>query len=356
MTSASSGGWARLPRAPIAPNDVGLTSVWTGRQMLVFGRRSSRAKDGAILSRIEVAASYNPSTKTWRRLPPPAPSGSFLNYSSAWTGKEMLVFGQGVREAFNPATNLWRRLPGSPLLAVHDGYGLVVWTGRELIGWGGGCCGDAFSDGVAYNPVTNKWRPLAPTPLAGSQHPIGAWTGRELIIFVGGLDPDGKPWPARLARAAAYNPATNTWRRIASLPAVRGGANAVWDGHEILVVGGSASGASTPARVGFAYKPTTNRWRRLPPMESGRLGASAVWTGTRLLVWGGTTRAGSLVAPRRGLAYDPKANRWSPLPTAPLKGRLEPTAVWTGRSMIVWGGVNPLGIKDGAVFTPGTSR
>ena len=108
--------------------------------------------------------------------------------------------------AFNPLTNRWRQL--------RRGHGgLVVWTGRELIGWGGGCCGDAFSDGVAYNPSANRWRNLPRSPLAGSQSPLGAWAGRELFVFVGNLDPDGKPWPARLARAAAYNPATNTWRR-----------------------------------------------------------------------------------------------------------------------------------------------
>src|SRR5439155_23735644 len=127
------------------------------------------------------------------------------------------------------------RLPRGPF----GGGGIVVWTGSELIGWGGGCCGDAFSDGAAYNPSTNSWRKLARSPLAPSQGPLGAWTGHELVLFVGGISPDGKPYPARLARAAAYNPATDTWRRIQPLPAPRGGATAVWDGREVLVVGGA---------------------------------------------------------------------------------------------------------------------
>ena len=47
-------------------------------------------------------------------------------------------------------------------------------------------------------------------------------TGRERVLFVSGINPaDEKPWPARLARAAAYNPVTDTWRRIAPLPAER---------------------------------------------------------------------------------------------------------------------------------------
>jgi spore germination protein GerM len=343
------GTWRHLPQAPLTLDLGSATSVWTGRQMIVFGTHKG----------MNVAAAYDPTAGTWRRLPSGGKAGTFPPYRSVWTGKEMLVWGQGTREAFNPATNRWRRLPSSPLLAIHEGHGLVVWTGREMIGWGGGCCGDAFSDGVAYSPATNKWHALAQAPLAGSQHPIGAWTGKELIVLVGNLNPlNGKPWPARLARAAAYNPATDTWRRIASIPAPRDGANAVWDGRELLVVGGGAVGGKQLPPVGFAYNPATNRWRRLSPMESGRSGSAAVWTGKELLLWGGGTgRAGSLVIPPHGLAYEPATNRWSSLPQAPLKGRLDPTAVWTGRSMIVWGG-SPNGpgpaLADGAAFTPAT--
>jgi N-acetylneuraminic acid mutarotase len=216
--------------------------------------------------------------------------------------------------------------------------------------------------------TTNTWRKLAAWPLAPSQSPAGAWDGHELILFVGSLDTDGKPWPAQLARAAAYDPATDTWRRIAPLPSPRSGAKAVWDGREVLLVGGAGAprGAKPPvlARVGFAYNPATNRWRQLPSMGSGRTEAAMVWTGRRLLVWGGsqTADASVPVTPNRGLAYDPAANRWSPLPGTPLFGRVDPTAIWTGRSMIIWGGQkpnSPLGtgtrfFTDGAVFTPAT--
>src|SRR2546423_6667822 len=297
--------------------------------MIVCGRSGKQAPAGSPSHRLAVAAAYDPARNAWRRLPPPGPTSSSRDNHAGGTGKEGLVLGQGTPLASNPRTNHWRRLPSSPLLSIHDGYGIVAWTGRELIGWGGGCCGDAFSDGVAYNPATNRWRGLAPTPLAGDQDPLGAWTGRELVLFVSGVNPaTGKPWPARLARAAAYNPATNTWRRISPLPAPRGGASAVWDGREILVVGGAAGRSA--ARVGFAYDPSTNHWRRLPPMDSGRIGGAAVWTGSRLLLWGGTTGPGSSAVPRHGLAYDPRTNRWSPLPQAPLPGRSQPTAVWTG--------------------------
>src|SRR5438128_4479503 len=220
------GTWRMLPRAPIVPNDGGLASVWTGKQMVVFGRSAKKGQGGATFNRVAVAAAYNPATNAWRRLSPPRPTSACMDNDAVWTGKEMLVWGQGTRLGYNPRTNRWRRLPSSPLLSIHDGYGIVVWTGREMIGWGGGCCGDAFSDGVAYNPTTNRWRALAPTPLAGG-NALGAWTGRELILYVGNLNPDtGKPWPAPLPRAAAYNPATSERLRYAPPPAPFRGAPA----------------------------------------------------------------------------------------------------------------------------------
>jgi hypothetical protein len=305
---AVSGGWRLLAPAPIAPSGY-LASAWTGSELFAFGRDASG----------DVAAAYGPAQRRWRRLTPPAGSGGAYNggYSAVWTGREVLVWGPFDVLAYNPRTDAWRTPPRAP--GIQHAPGLAVWTGRELIGWGGGCCGDAFSDGEAYNPEANRWRSLARSPLAGSQHPIGAWTGRELIVFVSGFDPDGKPWPARLARAAAYNPSSNRWRRLAPQPASRFGATAAWDGREVLVVGGGTAKA-------YAFDPAKNRWRVLAPAPAPIARATAVWTGKRLLVWSA------------GLAYDPVANRWSRLPPAPVNAESGATAVWTGRALLVWDG------------------
>ena len=258
LAAQEQGSWHRLPAAPITP-DFNRTSVWTGKEMLVFGRDQQTALDANgnpyATKSLNVAAAYNPRTDTWRSLDPPRATTGFMNLSSVWTGKEMLVWGQGTREAFNPVTNTWRGLSGSRLLSIHDGFGAVVWTGRELIGWGGGCCGDAFSDGVAYSAARSTWRALPRAPLAGSQHPLSVWTGRRMIVISG-------------ARAASYEPATNSWKRIAQPPAARGNGTAVWDGREMLVFGGT--------RNGFAYSPRSDSWRALPLVPAGRVGGVAV--------------------------------------------------------------------------------
>ncbi len=345
-------GWHSLPAAPIEV-DAGLTSVWTGKELIVSGVRAGRG--GTFIGSTDVAAAYDPAARSWRRLPRPPKTPSFCGRDAVWSGAEMLVWGcESV--AYEPGTNHWRRLPQAPGGAA----GIVVWTGHEMIGWGGGCCGDARSDGAAYDPSADSWRKLAESPLAPEQGPIGAWTGRELILFVSGIDPSkGRPWPARFARAAAYDPATDSWRRIAPLPrtGLRFGSTAVWDGREVLVLGTGRN-----ARGALAYDPAANSWRRLSPLRSARFDPTAVWTGKRVLLWG--SGAGLTAITPHGLAYDASANRWSSLPAAPLQGSGQ-TVVWTGRELIAWGGVigTPPGTHtppsystEGAVFTPARER
>ena len=337
------GTWVRLPAAPLGLVEEP-TSVWTGSRMIVFGRVTDSSENGEIVSRLYQAAAYNPTSGSWRRLPGLDSKDAVYGYRAVWTGKEVLLWGQGTHAALDPATGRWRTLPAPP----QDGAALVVWTGREMIGWGGGCCGDAWATGAAYDPATNTWRRLPRSPLHGSQAPLGAWTGRELIVFVGGDNPDtGKAWPASLASAAAYDPTSNSWRRIAPLPSPRVGASAIWDGDEVLVVGGGG------ALHGFAYSPAANRWRQLPHTAS-RTGAIAAWTGKLLLVWGGRTANGRAI-PGQRTAFDPAADHWLLLPPAPIHGRNGATAVWTGKQLIVWGGGDAYPpFTDGAAFTPRT--
>jgi hypothetical protein len=312
--------WNALPSAPIKV-DAGLTSVWTGRELIVSGIRAGR--DGTFIDPTEVAAAYDPAALTWRRLATPPRMDGPCRRGAAWSGTEMLVWGCfGKAAAFDPTTNHWRSLPKAP-----PGPGITAWTGSELIGWGGGCCGDAWSGGSAYDPANDAWRTLARTPLAPSQRASGAWTGHELVLFVYGLNPaDGKPYPATFARAAAYDPEAGTWRRLASPPTPVEGA-AVWDGHELLVAGGG--------RTALAYDPASNRWRRLAPLPSPRFGQTMVWTGKGLLLWGPSDS--TTADPVPGFAFDPAADRWSALPAMPFADAYT-TAAWTGRTLLVVAG------------------
>jgi hypothetical protein len=311
--------WSMLPAAP-AKIDIGLTAAWTGKELIVSGIRS--------------AAAYDPATGQWRRLAAPPKTANYCHRDAAWTGHELLVWGCG-QLSYDPASDSWHRLPHAP-----TGEGFAAWTGRELIGWGGGCCGDAWAGGSAYDPTMDSWRTLARSPLVPTQEPIGAWTGRELLLVVNGLQAvDGKPAPASLARAAAYDPETDTWRRLASPPltGLLAGHAAAWDGRELIVVGAGANNRSA-----LAYRPATNRWRPIAASPSPLSNAQAFWTGRRLLVWGGAETA-------RALSYDPRENRWSVLPRPPVQGTGQ-AAAWTGDRLLVWNG------SGGAALTPSQER
>jgi N-acetylneuraminic acid mutarotase len=254
----------------------------------------------------------------------------------------MLGWGLGMYGAYSPATNRWRRLAG-------PGFAGSVWTGRQVLTWGGGCCGENSDQGAAYTPATDSWQRMPQGPLAG-RHTTEAWTGKELVI-VGGNTTEGQIF----ADAAAYNPVTRTWRRLPRLPEPRANATATWTGTEVLVVGGYGPAGRLYAD-GLAYNPATNRWRRLPAMETSRVGHTAVWTGSRLLVWGGRIlHDGDVTTPPRGLVYDPATDRWSAMPISPLRGRTGHVAVWTGSQMLIWGGelVRTNGqVNDGAAYMP----
>jgi hypothetical protein len=327
----ATGTWRLLPAAPIATDDGRAASVWTGDEMVVVGRVHRTP-----VKSVTVAATYDPATGTWRRLaPPPGAAGSRGGRLTAvWTGRELLGWGDRVALSYTPRTNRWRLLPRAPF-ARPDG---AVWTGGELLGW------EVSGRAAAYDPAVNRWRVLPRSPLQGGEA-SGAWAGRELVLVRG-------------RRGAAYDPRSNRWRRIAPPPASHVGAEAVWDGRDILLVGGIGGRSRPLPDAAFAYDARADSWRRLRPMDFGRAGAAVVWTGKRLLMWGGETGAGSRsVIPPHGVAYDPRADRWSPLRQAPLVGRIRPTAVWTGRSMIVWGGFaadSGRAFADGAAFTPAT--
>jgi hypothetical protein len=85
---------------------------------------------------------------------------------------------------------------------------------------------------------------------------------------------------------------------------------------------------------------------------SARTGHSALWTGRSMLVWGGRDDTGTPLGD--GASYDPATNSWTPITTqgAPA-ARHSHSAVWTGGEMIVWGGFAANGYQaTGARYAP----
>jgi len=216
----------------------------------------------------------------------------------------------------------------------------MIWTGRELIVWGGGSASVCWSNGGRYDLATDTWRPMA---LSNAPSPrflhAAVWTGKEMIV-----------WGGRAAfenydvknDGGRYNPTTDTWTPLPTnhAPMARSQMAAVWTGAEMLIWGGAGEGWVIEA-IGARYDPQTDTWKRMPQAGSPepRMQPCAVWTGSELIVWGGVRYSPDQITFNTGGRYDPIRDQWILLPTngAPV-ARTGHTAVWTGSEMIVWGG------------------
>lgn len=288
----------------------------------------------------------------------PADMPAFRPEAEAWTGVELLVVGERTRPdhdrvvaaAYSPKTRSWRRIP-FPFRRYGGFEG--VWTGRELLLWGGPYHSeDPARRGLAYDPLSGTWRKTAPAPGpdAGRWSHSVVWTGAEMIVFGGGNA------DVELKSGLAYNPVTDTWRETAPAPlSSRQWLPLVWTGSEVLVWGGSS--ISRSVADGAAYDPVTDSWRKLPrsPLR-GRHHHSAVWTGSEAVFFGGYDYRRAFAD---GAAYDPLADRWRRLPKAPVRPRYDHAALWTGDEMLVFGGTWEHGhfaLGDGALYDPARNR
>ena len=255
------------------------------------------------------------------------------------------------------ADDAWRPIAADPRGGVL--FPSAVWTGSEVISLAGTDLeGAPVAGAAAYSPASDTWRVLADPPLAeGTVDPLVVWTGSELLA-IGGTGADGS---LLVSAGAAYDPTQDRWTWIASPPVgfVTARSPWAWTGSELLVWPGDGGGP-TMVISPIAYDPATDRWRVLPmPPVERRQSAASVWTGSEWLVWGGTTGAAEL---GDGVAYDPATDAWRVLAPSPLSAR-RVRAVWTGSEMIVDAGSTggdrttgngEMALADGAAYDPVT--
>ena len=159
-----------------------------------------------------------------------------------------------------------------------------------MIVWGGGGNGSLLNDGGRYcaqplAPCTDDtWTPTTLTSApAGRTYHTAVWTGSEMIVW-GGFNVSGL-----LNTGGRYNPGTDSWTAtsITGAPAGRYFPTALWTGSKMIVWGGE--NGSGFQNTGGRYNPTTDSWT-----ATGTIGApapreahTAVWTGREMIVWGG---------------------------------------------------------------------
>lgn len=191
-------------------------------------------------------------------------------------------------------------------------------------------------DPAVVDPVTDPetgvvrggdWRPVADGPLSPRYDAVGTWTGDELVVVGGtsgfvcppGADCEPPEQDTFHADAAAYDPATDTWRRLPDAPRPLAGGLAAWSGSEVVVVSGRAT---------LALDPAGGTWRELEasPGSFDRVVATDAGLAFSSYDQGSRTAVSDWL-------LDPDSGRWNPLPHDPFGESYDRSLAWDGERL-----------------------
>ena len=360
----SAGTVTSIPAAPFEPRG-GSAVVWTGGELIVWGGGGFDWQDGTQ-SVFAGGAAYDRQSRSWRPLAP-SPLTERGEATAVWTGREVLVWAGSSSglltdgAAYDPAADTWRPMSESPLSPRTVGPTAAVWTGSELVVYGGNTAvgkEEPAQDGAAYDPETNSWRLLAEDPIPDAAYHHLLWTGTHVLLFADLfideegrlLENEGNPM-----RVAAWDPATNRWdeRPAPQTGFLNANLPAVWTGDRVLTVTPNTydsqccphDGSPLPPAGGL-YDPVSGDWQETPWSPIGLYPAApTVWTGTRALI-------ADAAHGRRG-AYDPEIDACTILSMPGVSDRAFPVSVWTGSTLILWGGTPAEEHDPTTAFTDG---
>lgn len=241
---------------------------------------------------------------------------------------KVLVFGGFYNEkiqataavwAFDTTSRAWTRRHDMPTIRTHAN-GTVL---NEKIWFAGGFVGDSPGPVTAevwrYDPRADQWAPGPPLPAARGGGALIALNGK--LHYFGGYLADRQTgsedhW---VLEPAGSQP--TEWTRAAPLPNPRGHFGAIALNGLIYALGGCIGHDPYPAEVAFAhrYDPATDRWAAVAPLPTPRshFEPGIFVRNGRIVIVGGRSRPTGRESVDEVTEYDPVADRWmalSPLP------------------------------------------
>jgi N-acetylneuraminic acid mutarotase len=255
---------------------------------------------------------------------------------------------------YNISANLWSTGTAGPLpTRAEAAYGDTT-HGGFLYVIGGENSAGVLSDLQRYDPVTDTWVTLTsmPTARAGA----AAAVIDDGIFVIGGRQSTSGPCSGGpyMGTVEKYDVDTDTWSTVAPLPNPRSDLPAVAHGGKIFVFGGCTGTASAPSVTNEVdmYDPQTNTWTTgLASMPTPRASLVAGHSGDQVYAIGGTNGASTLNVNE---VYDIPSNTWStntPIPTARQEAGVNSHG---GRIYVVGGATPAFGTSTAAneVFKP----
>ncbi|TCO41463.1 galactose oxidase-like protein, partial [Dokdonella fugitiva] len=298
-------------------------------KMLIWGGTNPFAENNRSLARVALFDPLAAEQGVWSETSFGVPPGD-ANQSFVWTGVELVGWGGSYNTgyAFDLAASSWRRLSNTGAPSARHDHG-AIWTGTDVLVWGGVNGAVHFGDGARYSPFFDAWSAIAAAPIAARAGHSTVWAGDRAFIW-GGEGDGGQ----LLGDGASYSPSLNSWTLISAAtpaPSARKGHVAVWTGSRMVIQGGLSP---NPTSSGGRYDPGANAWETTslvgaPPASADR---HVVWTGGKMLVCCFDQPAFS------AKLYDPVADAWAnATATGSPPGAVDAEAVvWSGTEMIVF--------------------
>lgn len=285
-------------------------------------------------------------------------------HTAVWTGKDIIIWGGRNHNTklndgaiYNLTTKKWQEinLIGAPDARSNH---CAIWTGKEMIIWGGETDSGITNTGAKYDPQKNKWILMSDknAPLARTIF-TAIWTGSKMIVW-GGISSDSV-----LNDGGIYDPENDTWKPLPkeNAPIARHWHSAVWDGKRMIVWGGNDGLTNKFLNDGAVYDPSINTWKPISMKNApeGRAKHLALFLDNfGMLIWGGYNSNNTLL--NNGAIYDPHKNTWKTITikNAPSSRQMHTLqGIWTGSYVIIWGGLSINGYSnDGAIYDPKTDK
>jgi hypothetical protein len=251
-------GWTELPAPPVYHDDP--VAAWTGQELVLWG---GNERDGD--EHYADGFAFDPAASAWRRIAASPLVGRSWP-AAAWTGEELVIWGGshgswagasglGDGAAYDPISDTWRMIAPAPV--PPNSPIVTAWTGRELVVWGS-YRGDAAGTGAAYEPATDTWRTIADPPIALNDVNT-VWSGAEVFAFGANLGA-GNHAETPFAVGAAYDPATDTWRTLPPSELSPQASDVAWTGSSMLAADYLLDVA--------AYDPSADAWQPVPRLPT----------------------------------------------------------------------------------------
>ena len=357
--AAGGGSWEPVTTTGAPTARAYHAAVSNGTTMIVWGGRET----GLSGPLVTTGGRYNPSTDGWTATGSGGTPSARYFHATLWTGTEIIVWGgqdetteldTGAR--YTPGTSAWDVVTTTGAPDPRSEHSLV-WSGTEAIAWGGrtGDYGSCYLSGGRYTPG-GGWTATdeSAAPAERFDH-RAVWAASRMVVW-GGTETD--TWDL-LETGGIYNPSADSWAgtSLTGVPAGREFHTAVSTGTTMIVYGGMALPDFETTDTGGIFDPSvgaSGQWAAMTPSTGvldPRWDHTAVWTGDRMIVWGGSDN--DLVPFGNGAAYDPVADDWTAVSGSNAPGaRSTHAAAWSGRDMFVWGGLGSSALLDtGGRFT-----